>query len=129
MPDTVPVTIEAESDAAAALSDKARRARVGRLVSRMLRPASLDRLFEVMDAISAEAERRGLTDEILAAELAATNAERRNPPSPAATVTEPRDSRNGKFQSPIKLEIANYRHAQHVANVWHLPVRSLPLRL
>ena len=80
MPDTVPVTIEVESDAAAALSDEARRARVGRLAGRMLRPASIERLFEVMDAISAEAERRGLTDEILAAELAACNAEHRNPP-------------------------------------------------
>ena len=49
----------------------------------MGRPASVERLFEVMDAISAEAERRGLTDEILEAELAAYNAERRDRPSPA----------------------------------------------
>jgi hypothetical protein len=84
MPDaTVPVTIEVEPAAAAALGDEAKRARVGRLVSRMLRPASVERLFEVMDAISAEAERRGLTDEILEAELAAYNAERRDRPSPA----------------------------------------------
>lgn len=83
MPDTVPVTIEVESDAAAALSDEARRARVGRLVSRMLRPASRERLFEVMDTISAEAERRGLTDDMLEAELTAYNAERRHrPPLP-----------------------------------------------
>jgi hypothetical protein len=83
MPDTVPVTIDVEPDAAAALGDAARRARVGRLVSRMLRPASVERLFDVMDAVSAEAERRGLTDEILEAELAAYNAERRDRP-PAA---------------------------------------------
>lgn len=82
MPDTVPVTIEVEPGAAAALDDEAKRARIGRLVSRMLRPASVERLFEVMDAISAEAERRGLTDEILDAELAAYNAERRDRPSP-----------------------------------------------
>lgn len=52
----------------------------GRLVSRMLQPASRERLVEVMDAISAEAGRRGLTDEILEAELAAHNAERRDTP-------------------------------------------------
>jgi hypothetical protein len=33
-----------------------------------------------MDAISVEAERRGLTDEIVEAELEAYNAERRDPP-------------------------------------------------
>jgi hypothetical protein len=83
MPDTVPVTIEVEPDAAAALGDEVRRARVGRLLSRMLRPASVERLFAVMDAVSAEAERRGLTDETLEAELAAYNAERRDRPPPA----------------------------------------------
>jgi hypothetical protein len=83
MPDTVPVTIDVEPGAAAALNDDVRRARVGRLLSRMLRPASVDRLFELMDAISAEAERRGLTDEILEAELAVYNAERRDRPGPA----------------------------------------------
>ncbi|HEY1935513.1 MAG TPA: hypothetical protein VGG99_26185 [Acetobacteraceae bacterium] len=46
----------------------------------MLQPASRERLVEVMDAISAEAGRRGLTDEILEAELAAHNAERRDTP-------------------------------------------------
>jgi len=80
MPDTVPVAIDVEPAAAAALDDPATRLRVGRLVSRVLRPASVDRLFEVMDAISANARRRGLTDEILEAELAAYNAERRERP-------------------------------------------------
>ncbi|MBV9735977.1 MAG: hypothetical protein JO209_08710 [Acidisphaera sp.] len=83
MPDTVPVTIEVEPDAAAALGDEARRARVGRLVSRMLRPASTDHLFAVMKAIAAEAQRRGFTEEMLEEELAAYNAERRERPSPA----------------------------------------------
>jgi hypothetical protein len=83
MPDTVPVTIDLEPAAAAMLGDDARRAWVGRIVSRMLQPASIERLVEVMDAISAEAERRGLTEEILEAELAAYNAERRDRP-PAA---------------------------------------------
>jgi hypothetical protein len=81
-PDTVPVTIEVEPAAAAVLDDDEKRVWLGRIVSRMLEPASVDRLFEVMDAISAEARRRGLTDEILEAELAAYNAERRDrPPS------------------------------------------------
>jgi hypothetical protein len=82
MPDTVPVTIEVEPAAAAVLGDDAKRAWIGRIVSRMLQPASVDRLFELMDAISAEARRRGLTDEILRTELEAYNAERRErPPS------------------------------------------------
>lgn len=82
MPDdarTVPVTIEVNADVAPALADALTRALAGRLVSRMLEPASVERLFEVMNAISAEARERGLTDEILEAELAAYNAERREP--------------------------------------------------
>ncbi len=80
MPDTVAVTIEVEPAAAAALGDPETRARIGRLVSRALRPTSVERLFDVMDAISDEAHRRGLTDEILGEELAAHNAERRDRP-------------------------------------------------
>jgi hypothetical protein len=80
MPDTVAVTIEVEPAAAAALDDPTTRARIGRLVSRALRPASVERLFDVMDAISDEARRRGLTDEILEEELAAHNVERRYKP-------------------------------------------------
>ena len=84
MPDTVPITLEVEPDIAAALADPATRARLERLVRRTLRPVGgAERLFEVMDAIAAEAERRGLTDEILEAELAAYNAERQDRPSPA----------------------------------------------
>ena len=80
MPDTVPVTIEVDATAAAALDDEATRARIGRLVSRVLRPESVERLVDAIDAFSAEAARRGLTDEILEAELAAHNAERRDFP-------------------------------------------------
>jgi hypothetical protein len=84
MPDTVPVIIEVEPDLAAALSDPATRARLERLVRRTLRPAAgVERLFAAMDALSDEARRRGLTDEILEEELAAYNAERRDRP-PAA---------------------------------------------
>ena len=80
MPDTVPVTLDLTPEVAAALDDPATRARVARLVSRTVRPASVERLIDVMNAISAEARRRGLTDEILEAELAAYNAERRDRP-------------------------------------------------
>ena len=81
MPDTVPVTIEVEPEAAAALADPATRARLERLVRRTLRPTGgVGRLFAAMDALSDEARRRGLTDEILEAELAAYNAERRDRP-------------------------------------------------
>lgn len=85
MPDanTVPVTLDVTPEVAAALDDPATRERVARLVSRTVRPASVERLFEVMDAISAEARRRGLTDEILEEELAAYNAERRDRPPTA----------------------------------------------
>ncbi len=71
MPDTVAVTIEVEPAAAAALDDPDTRARIGRLVSRALRPAGVERLVEVMDTISDEARRRGLTGDVLEAELAA----------------------------------------------------------
>lgn len=83
MPDdvrTVPITLDVDAEVAPALTDALTRSLAGRLVSRMLEPASVERLFEVMDAISAEARERGLTDEILEAELAAYNAERRGPP-------------------------------------------------
>jgi uncharacterized lipoprotein YajG len=85
MPDTntVPVTLDVTPEVAAALENPAVRERVARLVSRTVRPASVERLIEVMDAISAEAHRRGLTDEVLEEELAAYNAERRERP-PAA---------------------------------------------
>jgi hypothetical protein len=86
MPDgvrTVEVAIPVEAGVAPALADEATRTRIGRPISRMLRPASVESLFEVMDAMSAEAERRGLTDEILDAELAAYNAERRDATPPA----------------------------------------------
>ena len=86
MPDdarTVPVTLDLDPETATALEDPATRARVERLIRRTVKPASVERLVEVMDAISVEAERRGLTDEILEAELAAYNAERRDP-SPAS---------------------------------------------
>lgn len=84
MPDTntVDVAIPVEAGVAAALDNAATRALAGRLVSRMLQPASVERLFDTMDALAADAARRGLTEEILDAELAAYNAERRGPGAP-----------------------------------------------
>lgn len=81
MPDThtVPVTIEVEPEVAAALSDPVTRARLERLVRRTVKPiGGVERLFAVMEELSKEARRRGLTNEILEAELAAYNAERRD---------------------------------------------------
>lgn len=81
MPDgtrTVDVSIPVEAGVASALGDAATRDLAGRLVSRMLQPSSIERLIAVMDAIAEEAERRGLTDEMLEAELEAYNAERRD---------------------------------------------------
>jgi hypothetical protein len=83
MPDTVPVTLEVEPEVAAALEDPATRARIERLIRRTVRPTGIEWLFSAMDALSTEARRRGLTDEILEEELAAYNAERREPPSGA----------------------------------------------
>jgi len=80
MPDTIPVTLEVEPAAAAALDDPATRARIGRLVSRVLQPTGVECLIAAMDEFAAEAERRGLTEEILEEELAAYNAERRDAP-------------------------------------------------
>ena len=80
MPDikTVDVLIPIEAGVASALDNAATRALAGRLVSRMLQPASVERLFEVIDALKTDAHQRGLTDEIVDAELAAHNAERRD---------------------------------------------------
>jgi hypothetical protein len=80
MPHTVAVTIEVEPAAAATLDDPVTRGRIERLVSRTLRHTTVEQRIEVMDAISDEARRRGLTDDMLEAELAAHNAERRDRP-------------------------------------------------
>jgi hypothetical protein len=58
---------------------------IGRIVSRMLRrPASTERLADAIARMKADAHARGLTDEIVDAELAAYNAERRGSTAPAA---------------------------------------------
>lgn len=78
MDGTVDVPIPVETQVAAALADERKRRAIGRLVSRLLRPAGgFDPLVDAMERMSADARARGLTDEILAEELAAYNAERR----------------------------------------------------
>lgn len=85
MPDaqTVDVPIPIDASLAPELDDPAMRLVAGHMVNRFLRSAGIEKLFALMDAVSDEARRRGLTDEILNEELAAYNAERRDA-SPAA---------------------------------------------
>lgn len=77
MPDTVPVTLDLPPAVAAALESPVARERAARLLARTVAPAGVADLFAAMDALSDEARRRGLTDEILQAELDAHIAERR----------------------------------------------------
>ena len=73
----VDVVIPVEAEAAAALTDTRKREAVGRIVSRILRPQpDHDPLVEAMERLSADAKAKGLTAEVLDAELAAHEAER-----------------------------------------------------
>lgn len=82
MDDTVNVTIPVEPEAAATLADVRNREAVGRLVSRMLRPHSgPNPLAQAIAEMKADARAAGLTDADIDAQLAAYNAERRNPPT------------------------------------------------
>ncbi len=78
MPDTVPVIIDVEPNAAAALGDPRTRAAMGRLVSKVLnpRPGPSELASAIADA-KAEARAAGLTDADIDAELETYNAERR----------------------------------------------------
>jgi hypothetical protein len=77
MPDTVEIAIPVEVEAAAALADERKRAAVGRIVSRIMRPtADHDPLLQAMEQLSADAAAKGLTVEGLADELAAHKRER-----------------------------------------------------
>ena len=76
--DSVEISIPVEADVAAALADARTREAVGRVVSRLVRPSpGADPLLVAMERLSAEAERRGLTQAALEEELAAYNGERR----------------------------------------------------
>lgn len=82
MPDTVPVTIEVDPVAAAALADARTRAAMGRLVTRVLhpRPGPSELAQAIADA-KADARSAGLADADIDAELDAYNAERRDAPT------------------------------------------------
>jgi hypothetical protein len=79
MANTVMVQIPVSPEAAAALADADRRAKVGKLVSVMVRPSSPDEdpLAAVIAELKSEARAGKLTDREIAAELAAENAKRR----------------------------------------------------
>lgn len=79
MPDTIPVIIEVEVAAAAALSDARTRAAIGRLVSRVLQPRpGPSELAQAIADAKAEARASGLIDAEISAEMDAYNAERRS---------------------------------------------------
>jgi hypothetical protein len=72
------IQIPVEPDTALALSDPRRRAAVGRLVDRIVRPGrGDDPLAAVLERASRDAREAGLTDDEIDAELAVYNAERR----------------------------------------------------
>ena len=76
--DIVDISIPVEADVAGVLAEEKTRAEVGRFVTQMLRARTVtDPLRDIMDRMSAEAARRGLTQEMLDEELTAYNAERR----------------------------------------------------
>ena len=78
MTKTVDVTIPVEPEAAAALGDDRNRKAIGRLVSRVLRPAAGPTpLARAIAAMKAEARLARLSDTDIDVELAAYNAERR----------------------------------------------------
>ncbi len=79
MDETIDVIIPVEPEAAAALADIRNRKAVGRLVSRVLRPASGPTpLAQAIAAMKADARAACLSDANVDAELAAYNAERRD---------------------------------------------------
>lgn len=80
MDSTVEVTIPVEPEAAAALADARTREAIGRLVIRVLRPRSgPSPLAQAIAEMKADARAAGLTDADIDAELAAYNAECRDP--------------------------------------------------
>ena len=72
------IALDVAEETAFALADDRRRAAVGRMVDRLVRPGSGDPLIACLDKIAEPATRSGFTDEELEAELAAYNSERRD---------------------------------------------------
>ena len=71
------IEVPVEQEIAAALSDSRRREAVCRLVDRLVRPGSGDRLTAIFERTASKAREAGLTGEENEAELAAYNAEHR----------------------------------------------------
>ena len=71
------IEIPVEAATAAALADARRRAAVGRLVDRLVRPGADDPLIALFERTAADAQKAGLTEAEIDAELAAYDAERR----------------------------------------------------
>ena len=71
------IEIPVEEATAAALTDTRRREAVGRLIDRLVRPGADDPLIALFDRMSDEANKAGLTEDDINAELSAYNAERR----------------------------------------------------
>ena len=77
MNEVAKIEIPVDPATAAALSDARRREAVGRLVDRLVRPGADDPLMALFGRTAEEAKASGLTEEDIAAELDAYNAERR----------------------------------------------------
>ena len=78
MSEIVTVEIQVNLDTAHALTNDRRRAAVGRLIDRIVRPGRAgDPLAAILEATALRAREAGLTDAEIDAELAAYNAERR----------------------------------------------------
>jgi hypothetical protein len=74
---TSKIEIPVQQATASALADPRRREAVGRLVDRLVRPGADDLLVALFERTAAEAQRAGMTEGEIEAELAAYNAERR----------------------------------------------------
>lgn len=79
MGNIVEITLPVEEAAATALRDPLKREALGRLVSRWLQDAGdPEALFAAIERLKADAQARGLTDQIVDDELQAYNAEQRH---------------------------------------------------
>ena len=78
MDGSVDVVIPVDADVAGALDEPGKRAMIGHVLSGLIRSPSTERLFEAIAELKADAHARGLTDEIVDAELEAYNAEGRD---------------------------------------------------
>ncbi len=77
MNDVSRIDIPVAAATAKALADDRRRAAVGRLVDRLVRPGADDPLIALLERTAHEALQAGMTEAAIEAELAAYNAERR----------------------------------------------------